>query len=223
MKIKAHSYLRVSGKGQILGDGFPRQRLCIQNYCLKNNVEIDTEFVEKGVSGTLDALDRPSLTDLFVALKDNEVKLVLVENSSRLSRDLMNGEILLSEFRKIGVKIISAECGTELTVFDDNDFTKVLIRQILGSIAQFEKSGLVSKLRAARMRIKKEKGSCEGRKRYGVTEQERVVIAHIFDLKGQGLNPVDISRRLNETGQATRAGKETKWHPPMISRILARV
>jgi DNA invertase Pin-like site-specific DNA recombinase len=53
MKTKAFSYLRVSGKSQISGDGFPRQRLAINEYCKQGEIEIEREFVEKGVSGTV--------------------------------------------------------------------------------------------------------------------------------------------------------------------------
>ena len=49
MITTAFSMLRVSGKGQIDGDGFERQRQCIAEYCLQNNIEIEREFMEKGV------------------------------------------------------------------------------------------------------------------------------------------------------------------------------
>jgi len=157
MKIKAFVYLRVSGKGQIDGDGFPRQRATCATYAKRHKIEIAREFVEKGVSGTKDAFDREALTELFIALKANGVRLVLVEQASRLARDLMISEILLGEFRKIGVKVIAADSDTELTV-EDNDPTKKLIRQVLGAVSEFEKSVTVQKLRVARMRIRMTKG-----------------------------------------------------------------
>jgi DNA invertase Pin-like site-specific DNA recombinase len=226
MKTKAFSYLRVSGKGQIEGDGFPRQRETVMRYAKRHQFEIEREFCEKGVSGTKDAFDREALTDLFVALKANGVRLVLVERADRLARDLMISEILLGEFRKLGVKVISAECGTELTVEDD-DPTKKLIRQVLGAISEWEKSVIVQKLRAARMRIRKTCGRCEGRKPYGVSEQEKAVIARMKELKAASGSLVAIARQLNAEGikprASERAGKETKWHPTAIQRILARL
>src|SRR5688500_13721403 len=98
MKTKAFSYLRVSGKGQIDGDGFPRQREKIERYAKKNRAEIVQEFRDEGVSGTKDAFDRPGLTELFVALKANGVRTVIVEDAHRLARDLVVSEILLREF-----------------------------------------------------------------------------------------------------------------------------
>lgn len=225
MKIKAYSLLRVSGKGQIDGDGFPRQREVINNYCAQNNIDIIQEFCEMGVSGTKNVFDRETLSELFEALKLNDVKLVLCERADRLARDLMVSEILLAEMRKMGVKVIACDSDTDLTV-NDNDPTKKLLRQLLSAIAEFDKSCLVSKLKAARQRIKKANGRCEGRKPFGHTEPERATIALILDYRRQGLNPTDIARRLNETGiqprAATRAGKATSWYPPMVTRILAR-
>lgn len=224
MKTKGFSYLRVSGKGQIDGDGFPRQRETIGRYAKQHQIEIEREFVEKGVSGTKDAFDREALTDLFVALKANGVRLVIVERADRLARDLMISEILLGEFRKVGVKVISAECGTELTV-EDNDPTKKLIRQVLGAISEWEKSVIVQKLRAARMRMRKSEGRCEGRKPYGADETEIKVIALMRDWQAAGLTLRGIADRLNAEGIKTRtarAGKATQWHAQAIQRILAR-
>ena len=223
MKTKALSYVRVSGKGQIDGDGFPRQREAIARYAKRHQIEIEREFCEKGVSGTKDAFDREALTELFVALKGNGVRLVLVERADRLARDLMISEVLLGEFRKLGVKVIAAESDTELTV-EGNDPTKILIRQVLGAISEWEKTVIVQKLRSARMRIRKTDGRCEGRKPYGITEAEQSVIAKMRALRSERLSFAAIANRLNVEGikprTPTRAGKETKWHPNMIQRTL---
>ena len=226
MKTKAFSYLRVSGKGQIAGDGFPRQRESINNYCLHNDIEIEREFVEKGVSGTKDAFDRIALTELFVALKANGVKLVLVETATRLARDLMISEILLGEFRKIGVKVFSTEDETDLTVEDD-DPTKKLVRQILGAVSEWDKSIVVQKLRAARMRIKISKGKCEGRKSYPNTPSEQIIVQQMLAFKKVGYTMTEIAKRLNLQGikprTPAREGKITQWYPSTVQRILARI
>jgi DNA invertase Pin-like site-specific DNA recombinase len=223
MKTRAFAYLRVSGKGQIQGDGFPRQRDTINRYAKRHQIEIEREFCEKGVSGTKDAFDREALTELFIAIKANGVRLVLAERADRIARDLMISEILLGEFRKIGVRVISAECGTDLTV-EDNDPTKKLIRQVLGAISEWEKSVVVQKLRAARMRIRKTDGRCEGRKPYGFTEHEKTVIAKMLAYRSEGLSISGIANRLNADGikprTNSRAGIQTKWHTTTVQRIL---
>ena len=48
---KAFGYLRVSGKSQVDGDGFPRQKAAIQKWAKANGFHIVQWFVEEGVSG----------------------------------------------------------------------------------------------------------------------------------------------------------------------------
>lgn len=138
----------------------------------------------------------------------------------------MVGEIILSEFRSLGAQVIAADSGTDLTV-EDGDPTRKLLRQMLGAIAEWEKSVLVQKLRAARVRKRREHGHCEGRKPYGVNPQEQQVIEKIRQMRQDGLSFTKIAKSLNEGGiaprKATRAGQSAKWHPPMIQRILARI
>jgi len=221
MKIKAFSYLRVSGKNQIDGDGFKRQSETINRYAKTNRIDIAQEFRDKGVSGTKEALDRPGLTDLFVAIKANGVRLVLVENATRVARDLMVSEIILAEFRKLGVKVISADGGVDLTLGND-DPTGKLVRQILAAVSEWEKCLIVQKLRASRLRIRRGGQRCEGRKPFGVTPEERAVVERMIAMRMEKKSFVDIAAVLNAEGIPTRTGPGTKWHPTQIQRILNR-
>ena len=146
-----------------------------------------------------------------------------METSSRVARDLIVGEIILAEFRKLGVKVVSADSGVDLTA-GSNDPTSVLVRQILGSVSEFEKSILVQKLATSRLRIRRSAGKCEGRKPYGMTEAEQSVIAKMRAYRSERLSFAEIANRLNVEGikprTPTRAGRETKWHPTMVQRIL---
>jgi DNA invertase Pin-like site-specific DNA recombinase len=48
-----------------------------------------------------------------------------------------------------------------------NDASRIMMRQIFGAVAQYEKAMIVGKLRGARQRVKAKTGRCEGRKHYG--------------------------------------------------------
>jgi len=221
MKTKAFSYLRVSGKGQISGDGFPRQRFRVQQYARSHRIEIVEEFRDEGVSGTKEALDRPGLTDLFVTLKANGVRVVIVENATRIARDLMVSEIILAEFRKLGVKVVSADGGVDLTLGND-DPTGKLVRQILAAVSEWEKSLIVQKLRASRLRIRRDGHKCEGRKPFGSQPDEREAISRIIDWRNAGLTIAQIASRLNEERVPTRSKGSAKWHPTQVQRVLNR-
>ena len=221
MKTKAFSYLRVSGKGQIDGDGFPRQADTINKYAKSNRFEVVQEFRDGGVTGTKEAIDRPGLTDLFVAIKANGVRTVLVENATRIARDLMVSEIILAEFRKLGVKVISADGGVDLTLGND-DPTGKLVRQILSAVSEWEKCLIVQKLRASRLRMRRSGQRCEGRKPYGVTPEERAVIEKMLAWRKERRSFAEIAAALNEDAIPTRTGLGTKWHPTQIQRILGR-
>lgn len=223
-KIKAFSYLRVSGKGQIDGDGFPRQREAVERYAKARGVEIVREFRDDGVSGTTELADRSGLAALLDAIESNGVRMVLVERADRLARDLMVSEVILGQFRDLGVEVVAADSGTELTAGDD-DPTKRLIRQILGAVAEFDKSVTVLKLRAARDRQRRQRGRCEGRKAFGVHPGEQAALGRMKALHrkpagGDRLGPYEIAARLNAEGLATRTGRP--WSGTVVRRILDR-
>jgi len=221
MRTKAFAYLRVSGKGQIDGDGFTRQQETIAKYARANRLEIVQTFRDEGVSGTKEALDRPGLTDLFVALKANGVRLVIVENPTRIARDLMVSEIILGEFRTIGVKVMSADGGVDLTLGND-DPTGKLVRQILSAVSEWEKCLIVQKLRASRLRIRRGGQRCEGRKPYGATPEEKAVIEKMLAWRRDRKSYAEISAALNAEGIPSGAGGQAKWHPTQVQRVLKR-
>jgi len=223
-KKKAVAYLRVSGKSQIDGDGFPRQMEAIEKYAKANGLKIVGEYRDEGVSGKEDFDGRDAFGELLDRLESNGVRTVLVERADRLSRDSVIAEILLREFRALGVQVIAADGGVDLTEGDQDNPTAKLVRQILASVAEFEKDVLVLKLRAARMRKRKEKGVCEGRKPFGTREGEETVVRRIGELRksagGVKLGYRLIAQLLNKEGHPTRSGKP--WSHQSVASVVKR-
>ena len=170
-KTQAVSHVRVSGQGQVRGDGPARQRRAIQRYASTHKIAVIEEFADLGVSGATELADRPGLAALLDRVEHNGVSLVLVERADRLARDLMIQEVTIDAFTRAGVRVVTSE-GVDLTT-DDGDPTRRLIRQILGAVSEFDKSVVVLKLRAARERIRRREGRCEGRKPYGYHPAEQ--------------------------------------------------
>jgi DNA invertase Pin-like site-specific DNA recombinase len=211
---KAFAYLRVSGKGQLDGDGFPRQLAAIKEYAGAHELRILNVFREQGVSGTKDLENRPALQELLVALDSNGTKLVLVERLDRLARDLMIQEAILADLKRHGFQIISV---AEPDLCSD-DPSRTLIRQILGAFSQYERAMIVQKLRGARVRMRAKVGRCEGRKPYGSRLGEGEVIERMKQLRAKGIAVDKISEQLNLDRIAPRAGK--KWYATSVYRVL---
>lgn len=220
MATKAVSYLRVSGKSQVDGDGFPRQRDAIAKWAKRNKVAVVAEYTDKGVSGTKELAHREGLAALLDRLDANGVRTVLVERADRLARDLMVGEIILQQFRERGVTVIECEGGTDLSVAD-GDPTRKLIRQILGAVSEFDKAVLVLKLKAARDRKRREEpGWSEGRKPYGFRPGETQVIERIKQLRSEGKTLRAIAGTLD--AEKAPARKAAAWSPMAVKLILDR-
>jgi DNA invertase Pin-like site-specific DNA recombinase len=212
---RAFAYLRVSGRGQLDGDGFPRQRTTIQGYADMNGFRIIRWFREEGVSGTKDLGNRPALQALLIALHADGVKIVLIERLDRLARDLMVQETIIGDLRKHGFELISV---AEPDLCSD-DPSRKLVRQVFGAIAEYERAQIVLKLRGARIRMRLREGRCEGRLPFGTKPGEENVIARMRQLQGQGLNVAKITELINSEFKP-RTGK--RFYPANVARILRK-
>ena len=211
---KAFAYLRVSGKGQVEGDGFTRQLAAIKSYAASHEFKLVRVFREEGVSGTLDNMDRPAWRELMAILHSNGVRTVMIERLDRLARDLMVQEAAIADLRKNGFTLISA-AEPDLMA---NDPTRVLMRQLLGAVAQYDKSQIVSKLKGARMRMRAKEGRCEGRKPFGYYDGEAGALERMKALRAEGLGFDRIAERMNAESVPTRTGRA--WHGVVVNRIV---
>jgi DNA invertase Pin-like site-specific DNA recombinase len=210
--LKAFGYIRVSGKGQLEGTGLDRQSHAIAMYCKNNNIELVEYFSEEGVSGTLEI--RPALASLMLSLEENGhgVKTVIVERLDRLARDLMVQEAIIADFQKKGFSLISATEGSDLL---SSDPTRKLVRQVLGAIAEYDKTMTVAKLRAARDRIRLRSGHCEGR-----PPLPSQLVDRIKELQKSDLTSSAIASTLNSEG--TRNQNGSLFTASNIRKILHR-
>jgi DNA invertase Pin-like site-specific DNA recombinase len=221
---KAVSYLRCSGLGQVDGDTWERQTAAIAKYAKQHGLEVVDEFRDAGVSGTKDLDNRPGLAALLDRVESNGAKIVLVENATRLARDLMVGEVILQQLTNAGCKVIAADSGTDLSA-DSDDPTRRLIRQVLGAVAEFDRRVTVMKLRAARERKRGRGERCEGRKPFGSMPGETETLARIRELRrkppnGKRRSLQRVCDALNAEGRPTRSGKP--WTKQAVNRILRR-
>lgn len=215
-------YIRVSGKSQVDGDGFERQRAAITTFCESRGWLVKRFFQEEAVSGTVEGMDRPAFSEMLGLCGDQLPVTIVVERADRLARDLIVGELILAECKKAGVEVFSSDTGEEM-VNANSDPTKVLIRQILGALAQWEKSALVKKMRVARERIRAKTGRCEGAKPYEILNpaDAPLVLSWIADARQRGDSFHAITRQLN-LGTNFRPPNGGKWQSSTVHKLYTR-
>ena len=192
-------------------DSKKRQRHSVFSYTDPKGLNVVREFYDKGVSGTLDVLNRPSFMEMLNYCEENKISTIVFESADRLSRDLIIMETGFQYLTSLGYKLISV---SNPDTFIEDTPTSTMIRQVLGVISQFEKSNLVLKLRVARERkskLNKSKGiidrngngKCAGKKRLSEKHPElaKMVVNYrkMIDRKThRSLSYRTISRRLKE-------------------------
>jgi DNA invertase Pin-like site-specific DNA recombinase len=207
------AYYRTSSAVNIGSDKDSRKRQhhSVFSYTQSKGLNVVQEFYDRGVSGTLDVLNRPSFMEMLNYCEDNSIDTIVFESADRLSRDLIIMETGFQYLSNLGYKLISVSSPDS---FIEDTPPSTMIRQVLGVISQFEKSNLVLKLKGARDRkskLNKSKGiidrngngKCAGKKRlsekHPVLSKMVVNYRKMIDTKThQPLSYRTISRRLKE-------------------------
>jgi DNA invertase Pin-like site-specific DNA recombinase len=133
----------------------------------------------------------------------NGVRTILVESPDRFARDLAVQLAGHDHLRSLGISLIPASSPD---FFIEDTPTAVLVRQVLGAIAQFEKATTVAKLKAARQRKKERTGKCEGRKSHAEINPEMVQIAKGLRRRKRGNSLRAIAAELARLGYVNERG-----------------
>jgi DNA invertase Pin-like site-specific DNA recombinase len=162
-KKQAISYFRTSSAANAgpEKDSQRRQKEAVAAYAKANRLEIVDSFYDAAVSGADPIETRPGFAAMLDRIEGNGVRTIIVEDASRFARSVIAQELGVLLLQKRGVTVLASN-GDNLTETDDP--AKVLMRQVAGAFAQYEKTRLVAKLKGARDRKRAATGRCEGRK-----------------------------------------------------------
>ena len=108
------------------------------------------EFADEGVSGSIG--NRPALDELLTACRGGLIDAVVVHRLDRFGRSLRHLSNTLGELDEIGVQFVSVQ-----EAFDSQGSAGRLQRNILSSVAQFEREQMVERSRSG-LRAKVEAG-----------------------------------------------------------------
>jgi DNA invertase Pin-like site-specific DNA recombinase len=198
---KAVAYCRTSSAANVEGDSQERQLQAISSYAQRAGVAVVESVYDAAVSGADHVESRPGFARMLTMLKSSDIGVVLVEDASRFARDLMVQEQGLLALSAMGVKLITSS-DDDLT--ESNDPSRIMVRQILGAVAQAEKARVVAKLKHGRDRMRAIAGRCEGRK---PQSQEAIAMARELRQRDPSLSLRGIGKRLAEAGILSPSGR----------------
>jgi DNA invertase Pin-like site-specific DNA recombinase len=219
---KAVTYLRTSSRTNVGADkdSDKRQRAAIEAYARAAAYEIVGEFYDAAVSGADPVSERSGFANMLERLMSNGAKTIIVESPDRFARDLMVQLAGHDMLRARGVTLIAASAPMH---FVEDTPTAVLVRQVLGAVAEFEKTTLVAKLAAARRRKRQATGKkVEGRKSHAEARPDIVKLAKALARKkpkGGKLSLRAIAAEMAARGVLNERGKP--FNPKSVSVLLA--
>jgi DNA invertase Pin-like site-specific DNA recombinase len=157
----------------------------LEEYCQRRGWELVGSYIDNGVSGSKES--RPELDRLMVDARQRRLDVVLVWKLDRFGRSLKHLVNALAEFEALGITFASLKDNLDLSTPSGR-----LMFQIIGAMAEFEKSLIQERVRAG-LRNARAKGRRLGRPRVTVDSQE------IARLRAQGHSWSTIQQ---ETGVA---------------------
>lgn len=220
----AVAYLRTSTASNVGTDkdSDKRQLAAIKAYAQAHRIEVvQPPFYDTAVSGADPIQARPGFADLLAYLQGHsECRVVLVETASRFARDLMTQEAGHQFLRSQGIDLVAVDSPQ---AFVDDTPTAVLIRQVLGAVAQFDKAMTVAKLRGARERKRLATGKkVGGRQSLAERVPEAVALARKLYRKnphtGRRRGLPTIAAALEADGHVNEAGN--RYQVTAVRRML---
>lgn len=230
--MKLVGYARVSTNGQAEdGLGLDIQAESIRAWAKSHGHRLVASYDDAGVSGAKELDDRPGLAEALGAIKAGKAKGIVVARLDRLARDMVLQEQLLAEVRRLGGQVLTTSAAEAGILEDDpTDPSRKLIRQVLGAVAEYERSLIALRLQTGRRHKAAKGGYAYGAPGYGhravdgelvVDEDEQKALVAMRKQRKAGASYREIAAYLHANGFKPKRGEH--WHPHTVNRILQRV
>jgi DNA invertase Pin-like site-specific DNA recombinase len=226
------AYLRVSSKVQLEAWGMDRQESAVRHWAKVNGHRITEWRRDEGESGTIEAVDRPGLSAAIELVKAKTVGGIVVADLDRFARALTVQETALALTWLAGGSVFTATWG-EVPRNDPDDPSRTLIRQVMGSVVEYEKSMLVLRMRKGKAAKSTTGRKTDGQYAYGYKAtgtgrdrdagpqpEQQAVVARIVQLRDAGQSWRQVCDELNAGGVPTKQGRQ--WLPMTAKRIYDR-
>jgi len=217
--MRAALYLRASTiKQSEEGYSLEYQRDKLVSYADIKDWEIIREYEDAGESGR--TTKRPAFNQMVEDAKRNMFETVLVYKLDRFSRSLQDLLNVINILHDHGVSVWSVT-----QAYDDNTPEGRLMRNMLGSFAQFESEMIGARVKDGMARRAKEGGwntsppfGYEMNGGLKVIQNQRDIIMGIYQNYIKGETMQEIADKLNHDN--VRSKWNGKWNPNTVRRIL---
>lgn len=220
--VQSVGYARVSTTTQHeSGLGLPIQRDQIRAYCKEQNLALLRIYEDPGLSGS-DIQNRPGLLQLLEDARAGHFKRVIIAKLDRIARDTFLTLWVEKELKKVGVQLLSVA-----EPYRWEDPAQRIFLQLISAFAEFEKSRIVDRLRAGRMK-RAEAGEFPGgkvplgynlrNKKLVINEREAETVRRILRLRMGRHSFRAIAHKLNADGARSKNGKQ--FYGSTIRHIL---
>jgi len=217
--MKAAIYARVSSEMQIDNFSIAAQLNELENYCLKNNIEIFKKYIDEGYSSKNDK--RPGFKRMIQDSENKCFDMILVHEYSRFASNYELSKSLEDKLKKNNITVIS------ITEKIDNSPSGFFQKLIMQGLAEWRLLNLAQHVKKSQRYMVAEKGLNHGASVYGynmidkklvINEDEARIIKLIYEKYLSGVGIQKIIRYLLDNNIYTRKGKI--FEAPTIRRIL---
>ncbi len=224
-KLKLIGYCRVSTENQKEEGTIDLQIKDIKRFAENNNYELVNTFCDNGVSGSLEWYERKGMLEMFNYLEQHQnIDGVLIYKLDRLARDLRIQENIIYDLQEKQKKTIISIKEPDL---DSKDITRVLFRQMLSAVAQYERGLITMRMMNGRLKKAEKGGYAGGSAAYGyvvknkglkIDKKQAEVIKLIFLMRKKKKSLREIVGILNAENIKTARGG--KWYAGTVRYML---
>ena len=236
--MKAAIYARYSSDNQREQSIEDQVRVC-QNYALKQGIEVLNEYIYADEARSGSIRDRKGLDALMKSCEEKRFDIVLVDDSSRISRDVYYFNQLLCRFIYLHVRLISISDGLDTqeenakvgyqfrSIFNELYLTDLKKKTHRGQMGQVMRGFMMAGTSYGYESVpvgdpkpdKKGRLRAEGYTQRIIPEEARVIKRIYKDfVDGKSLNA--IIKTLNQEKIPCRKKLKGGWHMSTLSRIL---
>ncbi|MCL1883806.1 MAG: recombinase family protein [Defluviitaleaceae bacterium] len=211
--INVVSYRRVSTEKQVIeGEGLDIQLDRIKAFCKQNGYNLildeNTDFVDEGISGAKETVDRPGIMNLLAYCKEHSIQYVVIDKVDRLSRELFQQLFIEKQLLVYGTEIIFSAQETLNSTSETDKAMITLMRQMMGAFAEFERTLINQRLTDGKNKKAHKGDKPAGRQPFGysyandrkatvINEAEAKIVRAMYNYRARGFSLEQIAMYFN--------------------------